>query len=181
MFDHVKCVKNWTTMACHVYDSAYCRVMTNAVYDMQSEDAAAQMVLWKNLNDIMGRYGVPEPKFKGFMADSAQTNWNAVRVIYGSGDTTIPMKDQEKTWLFHWAQSLEKHTKADIRADLQHQHRQLCRQYKNAASASESETQYLAIQAWWLSSGATSKEGLSRLELWLAFWHFCYRQWGGFM
>jgi hypothetical protein len=28
---------------------------------------------------------------------------------------------------------------------------------------------------------ATSEEGLSRLELWLAFWHFCYRQWGGFM
>jgi hypothetical protein len=115
------------------------------------------------------------------MADSVQANWNAVRVIYGSGDATIPMKDQEKTYLFHWAQSLEKHTKADIRADLQYQYRQLCRQYKNAASTSESETRYLAIRAWWLSSGATSEEGLSRLELWLAFWHFHYRQWGGFM
>jgi hypothetical protein len=155
--------------------------MTIAVCDMQSEDAATQMVLWKNLNDVMGRHGVPEPKFKGFMADSAQANWNAVRVIYGSGDATIPMKDQKRTCLFHWAQSLEKHTKADIRADLQHQHRQLCRQYKNAALASESETRYLAIRAWWLSSGATSEEGLSRLELWLAFWHFRYRQWGGFM
>jgi hypothetical protein len=181
MFDHVKRIKNWTTMACHVYDSAYCRIMTIAVCDMQSKDAAAQMVLWKNLNDIMARHGVPEPKFKGFMADSAQANWNAVRVIYGSGDATIPMKDQERTCLFHWAQSLEKHTKADICADLQHQHRQLCRQYKNAALASESETRYLAIRAWWLSSGATSNEGLSRLELWLAFWHFYYRQWGGFM
>jgi hypothetical protein len=168
MFDHVKRVKNWTTMACHIYNSAYCRVMTIAVCDMQSEDAAAQMVLWKNLND-MGRHGVPEPKFKGF------------RVIYGSGDATIPIKDQERTCLFYWVQSLEKHTKADIRADLQHQHRQLCRQYKNAASASESETQYLAIRAWRLSPGATSEEGLSRLELWLAFWHFHYRQWGGFM
>jgi hypothetical protein len=45
MFDHVKRIKQWTTMACHVYDSAYCRVMTIAVCDMQSEDAAAQMVL----------------------------------------------------------------------------------------------------------------------------------------
>jgi hypothetical protein len=34
MFDHVKCVKHWMTMACHVYDSTYCRVMTIAVYDM---------------------------------------------------------------------------------------------------------------------------------------------------
>jgi hypothetical protein len=61
------------------------------------------------------------------MADNAQANWNAVRVIYGSGDATIPMKDQEKTCLFHWTQFLEKHTKADIRADLQHQYQQLCR------------------------------------------------------
>jgi hypothetical protein len=74
MFDHVKRVKNWTTMACHVYNSAYYRVMTIAVCDMQLEDAAAQMVLWKNLNDVMARHAVPEPKFKGFMADSAQAN-----------------------------------------------------------------------------------------------------------
>jgi hypothetical protein len=103
MFNHVKRIKLWTSMACHVYDSAYCRVMTIAVCDMQSEDAAAQMVLWKNLNNVMARHGVPEPQFKGFMADSAQANWNALRVIYGSGDATIPMKDQERTCLFHWA------------------------------------------------------------------------------
>jgi hypothetical protein len=34
MFDHVKRVKEWTTMACHVYDAAYCKVMTIAVCDM---------------------------------------------------------------------------------------------------------------------------------------------------
>ena len=33
MFDHVKRVNNWTTMACHIYDSQYCRVMTVAVFD----------------------------------------------------------------------------------------------------------------------------------------------------
>jgi hypothetical protein len=27
MFDHIKSVKHWTTMACHIYDSAYCLVM----------------------------------------------------------------------------------------------------------------------------------------------------------
>ena len=97
--------------------------MIIAVCDMQSEDAAAQMVLWKNLNNAMARHGVPSPKFKGFMADSAQANWNAIRVIYGSGNATIPMKDQEKTCLFYGTQFLQKHTKADICADLQHQHR----------------------------------------------------------
>ena len=48
--------------------------MTIAVYNMQSEDAAAaQIVLRKNLNDVMVRYSVPSPKFKGFMADSMGT------------------------------------------------------------------------------------------------------------
>ena len=181
MFDHVKCIKNQTTMACHIYDSTYCRVMTIAVYRMQSEDAAIQMVFQKNLNDVMARHGVPSSKFKGFMADSTQANQNAVKVNYDSDDATIPMKDQKKTCLFHQVQFLEKHTKADICADLHYQHRQFCRQYKNAASASEPETQYLAIQAWWLSSRATSEEGLSQLELWLVFWHFRYCQWSGFM
>jgi hypothetical protein len=41
MFHHVKRVKHWTTMAYHVYDSAYYRAMTIAVYNMQSEDAAS--------------------------------------------------------------------------------------------------------------------------------------------
>ena len=95
MFDHVKRVKHWTTMTCHVYDFAYCRVITIVVCDMQSEDAAAQMILWKNLNVVIARHGVPSPKFKGIMANSAQANWNAVRVIYGSDDATVPMKDQE--------------------------------------------------------------------------------------
>jgi hypothetical protein len=133
------------------------------------------------LNVVVAKHGVSKPKFKGFMADSAQANWNAVRIIYGSGDAAIPMKDQERTCLFHWTQSLEKHTKADIRADLQDQHRLLYKQYKNATSVAESETRYLATRTWWQSSGATTIQGLSRLELWLAFWHFRYRQWGGFM
>jgi hypothetical protein len=115
------------------------------------------------------------------MANSAQANWNAVRMVYGSGDIAEPMENRERTCLFHWSQSMEKHTKAEIRGDMQDQHRLLCKQYKNATSPEESEMRYLAIRAWWLSSGATTEEGLHRLELWLSFWHFRYRQWGGFM
>jgi hypothetical protein len=33
--------------------------MTIAVYNMQSEDAAAQSVLWKNFNDVMVKHGIP--------------------------------------------------------------------------------------------------------------------------
>ena len=115
------------------------------------------------------------------MADSAQANWNVVRIVYGGGDPTVPMEEWERTCLFHWTQSLEKHTKADIRGDLQEQHRQLCKQYRTASSMEDAEVRYFAIKAWWLSSGATTIEGLQRLELWLSFWHFRWRQWGGFM
>ena len=58
-------------MACHVYDSKYCRVMCIVVCDMQSEDTIAQTVFWRNLNSVVARHNIPNPKFKGFMADSA--------------------------------------------------------------------------------------------------------------
>jgi len=32
-----------------------------------------------------------------------------------------------------------------------------------------------------VSSSATFEESIYRFDLWLAFWHFCNRQWGGFM
>ena len=74
MFDHVKCLKNWTTMVCYVYDSRYYKVLTIVYYDMQFEDGAAQILFWKNLNFIMAENGVSNVNFKGFMADSAPTN-----------------------------------------------------------------------------------------------------------
>jgi hypothetical protein len=46
-------------MACHVYDSTYCRVITIVVCDMQSKDTAIQSVLWKNLNVVVAKHGVP--------------------------------------------------------------------------------------------------------------------------
>jgi hypothetical protein len=182
MFDHVKRVKLWTTMACHVYDSTYCRVMSIACCDMQSEDADAQIVFWKNLNAVMARFNVAKPQFKGFMADSAQANWNAVRIIYGSGKKEEPMEDQERTCQFHWTQSMVKYTnKYIVEGPLRDQHKSLCQQYRKARTMEEAKTLYQGIRAWWATSGAVSKSALSHLELWLAFWHFRYRQWGGFM
>jgi hypothetical protein len=48
MFDHVKRVQAWTTMACHVYNAGYCKFMTNAVCDIQSEDTEVQYIMWEN-------------------------------------------------------------------------------------------------------------------------------------
>jgi hypothetical protein len=81
----------------------------------------------------------------------------------------------------HWTVSMERHTATHIKPDLQQQHKLLCKQYKDANTPEQSESRYLAIRAWWLSSRAASEEGIRDLDTWLAFWHFWYRQWGGFM
>ena len=181
MFDHVKRVKDWTTMACHVYDMEYKKVMTIAMCDMQSEDTEVQVQFWRSLNAVMHRHGVESPNFKGFMADSAMANWNAVRIVYGNGSANVEMENRERTCLLHWSTSLHRHTQKYIKEALQHQHITLCKQYKDSESMDQAEVCYLAIRSWWLSSGAAVEESLHHLDHWLAFWHFRYRQWGGFM
>jgi hypothetical protein len=101
MFDDVKRVKEWTTMACHVYDAVYCKVITIAVCDRQSEDTKVQCIMWKELNDLMAKNGVENTNFKGFMADSVHANWNVVRIVYGSGDPKVPMENQKHTCLLY--------------------------------------------------------------------------------
>ena len=68
----------------------------------------------------------------------------------------------------HHLKSLEKYTKQYIKHDLQDQYKHLCLQYQNAISMDEAKTHYLAIKAWWSSSGTTSENGFRHLELWLA-------------
>ena len=118
MFDYVKCLKDWTTLACHVYDSKYCKVLTIACCDMQSEDGRAQTILRKNLNFVMAENNVPNVNFKGYMANSAQSNWNAVRKIYGDSEPHLPMVDRERTCLFHWSANLDKVTQKYIKSSL---------------------------------------------------------------
>ena len=119
MFDHVKRVKDWTTMACHVYDSHYKKVMTIAICNMQSEDTEVHVQFWRSLNVVMSRHGVENPNFKGFMADSAMANWNVVCIVYGSGSADKVMENRERTCLLHWSNFLHKHTQKHIKQSLQ--------------------------------------------------------------
>ena len=148
MFDHVKWVENWTTMASHVYGSKYCKVMTIAICDMQSEDAEAQELFWTQLNTVMRENGVDTVNFKGFMADSAQANWNAVRKVYGTGDLRVGMEGRERTCLFHWTLCLQRATTKNIKLEFHDQHKELCKQWKDAKTQEEAETRYNVIRAW---------------------------------
>ncbi len=44
---------------------------------------------------------VPNPNFKGIMADNIQTNWNAMQIMYGSGLPNELMVDRELMYYFH--------------------------------------------------------------------------------
>lgn len=101
MLNHNKHLKNWTTMACHVYDTKQCEVLTIARCDVQSEGNDAQALFWENLNVVMVEKWVAQVNFKGFMANNAQTNWNVVRKIYGNGELIVPIEDCEHIYLFH--------------------------------------------------------------------------------
>jgi len=42
-FNHIRCVKDWSMMACHMYNIEYKKVMTIAICNMQSKDMEVQV------------------------------------------------------------------------------------------------------------------------------------------
>lgn len=105
MFDQVKRVMGWTTMACHTYDVEYCKVMTIVICDMMSEGYELQMILWTSLNKVMAQHGISKPYFRGFMLDSARANWMAIRIVYGSRIPNEAIVDRECSCLLYWTTS----------------------------------------------------------------------------
>jgi hypothetical protein len=178
MYDHVKRVTGWTTFGVHVYDPEYRKVLTICVCDMQSEKADAMERVWLSLLSLAEEHGLTNVNFKGFMCDSAQANFSAVRVIFGSGDPKVPMLNKERTCFFHWKMALERHTKQLIRPELQSEHVRLCQEYRKCKTIEDANASLAAIKAWWFSSGAASEMGLKELTNWINFWHFRYEQWG---
>lgn len=65
MFDHVKHLKDWTTLMCHVYYSKYCKVLTIICCDLHFEGGAIQDFFLKNLHSVMTKN--ENVNFKGFM------------------------------------------------------------------------------------------------------------------
>jgi hypothetical protein len=102
MFDHVRHVQRWMTMAYHVYDPIYYKVMTNVVYDIQFQDIEASCMMWRKLNVVINDKGMGTLMFKGFMADIVQVKWNVVSIIHGTKDPIVKMVDKEYTCLFLW-------------------------------------------------------------------------------
>jgi hypothetical protein len=60
----------------------------------------AQCIMWRKLNAIFEKNELGTPIFKGFMVDDAQSNWNVVRIVYGTRDPIVKMVDKEWTCFF---------------------------------------------------------------------------------
>jgi hypothetical protein len=163
-------------MGIHIYDPDYRKVMTITVCNMQSEVADVQERVWLSLLNVLDKNGVTKVNFKGFMCDSVQANFNAVRVLFGSRDPKVPMVNTERTCLFHWKMALERHTKQLTKPELQSEHIRLCQEYRKCLTIGEANSKLASIKAWWFSSGAVSESGLKELTNWIDFWHFRYEQ-----
>jgi len=101
--------------------------------------------MWRSLNEVMERNGMVVTNFKGFIGDSAQANWNAIQIIYNSGNLKTEMLNREWMCLLHWNTSMHQHTQKLIKLDMQQQHTCLCKQYKDSKTKEEARTCYLAI------------------------------------
>jgi hypothetical protein len=152
--------------------------MTIAICDMQFENVDTQERVWLSMLSILEKHGLTNVNFKGFMCDSAQANFSAVRVIFGSGDPSIPMANKERTCFFHWKMALEWHTKQLIRPDLEAEHIRLYQEYRKCQSISDANATMASIKTWWFSSGSVSEARLKELNSWMDFWHFRFEQWG---
>lgn len=146
---------------------------------MKVEDTKAQTKFWRVLNNVAAEHGLQSVQFKGFMADEAAANWAAVRTVYGDG-ATIPMEGRERSCLFHFKDSLRKHTEQGIVQSMREKHILLCEEWRLAADHSEAEERYNLIRAFWRSGGAYVSQ-IPALEAWLSWWHIRYSHWGNYM
>jgi hypothetical protein len=136
--------------------------------------------MWKTFVKIIKKHGVLNVNFKRFMVDYAKSNFNTVRILFGSGDMKILMENWEHTCFYYWTQSFDWHIKKLICPEFRNKHIKVCHDYKNATTLASTKAKYQAIRVWWLSSSATFENNIHELNDWLAFWHFCYPQWRGY-
>ena len=55
--------------------------------------------MWLSMLALLDQYGIRNVNFKEFIADNVQTNFNAVRRIFGSKDKSVPMEEKKRNSL----------------------------------------------------------------------------------
>jgi hypothetical protein len=114
MFDHVKRLKDWTTMTCHVYDRRYCKVLTIECCDMQSEDYHPTLLhnVWHckplitrtmcNAKVGSSKHDTPAPTYKGFNKQFRSTNNVEYEFWFCPDDIKRCVSDTKKKYVLDW-------------------------------------------------------------------------------
>jgi hypothetical protein len=86
MFEHVKCVASSITMACHMYDPTYYKMMTIVICDLQYEDTKIQQIMWTKLNEMLLKHGFPNSNFKDscMIAHKPIQTWSKLLIVWGT-------------------------------------------------------------------------------------------------
>jgi hypothetical protein len=88
------------------------------------------------------------------MVNATSVNYNAIHKVYG-GDTNVPLEGKERTYFYHWEESLRIHTKNLIFLTFQEDHINLCKQWVQSPTKREFEMNHARIEDWWSDSRAT--------------------------
>ena len=185
MFDHIKRIHQWTTMAAHVYDHHLQRLLTIAVCEMKLVNKENQIKFWKIFNEVVGCARLPKPKFRGFMADAAQANYNAVCHVYGVTDglngipdelvrvTTIGTNKPDtimSTCYFHFVQSICDHTNKWILEKFWTHHIEMCKHWANAPANDEFWRIAQELEDWWTTSSVVEESNIQHMLAWKSWW-----------
>ncbi len=68
-----------------------------------------------------------------------------MQIMYGSGGPSESMIDKKQTYYFHYVQTMDKHTKQQIKPKMCKQHTTLCYEQKNATFLEEVDVHFVAI------------------------------------
>ncbi len=146
-----------------------------AVCDTEEEDTKTQVLFWNSLNEVMVQEGYPTTDFAGFMADEAGANWAAIRLVFNDGPDN-EMVGRERSCLFHWEQSLQKHNKKYIPKEKTLTHLQMCENWCSSKMMLVAQQEANAIRIWWKAN--VPKENVKPLERWFKWWEKRISHWG---
>ncbi len=93
-------------MGSHVCDPFYSQILTIAICDMQYEYVDSQMLMWTAFVKAVKKHSVKNVNLKIFMIDSAQTNFNQIIMLFGSGDPKVLSENNECKCFYHWVNNL---------------------------------------------------------------------------
>ena len=122
--------------------------MVIAICKTKEEDTDTQILFWENLKSVMQREGFPNADFAGFMGDEAGANWSAIRTVF-NGDFKNILEGRERSCLFHWEKSLQKHTKTSVLPHHRAMHIELCELWRLSTSHEAASVQANVIKKWW--------------------------------